>query len=288
MGNRLTASRSGETLARDFAFDLLNSLEPYAILITAGDNDVFPLWYAQEVEGVRRDVLIANLSLLNTQWHLRQLQRREVFPYTPTLESDIWRDREWAAPTGPPFPLTIAELDSLPLGQRLERPAEAVIGNVRVLVEAGIVSRSDIATILLIQNNLDRRPVYFAMTTGGYADSKGLTSHLAAHGLARRLLPDSIVPSDSKYFSPTLGWIDVDITRRLAFGVYHPESAARERPRGWLDVPSSMVPGIYALTYGELATILLRLGTASGGEPEALQQAAEAQEIAERVEANLR
>ena len=51
-------------------------MEPYGILITAGDNDTFPLWYAQEVEGVRPDVTLANLSLMNTRWHLRQLRRR--------------------------------------------------------------------------------------------------------------------------------------------------------------------------------------------------------------------
>ena len=66
----------GETMARDFAHDILQSVEPYGILITAGDNDTFPLWYAQEVEGIRRDVTLANLSLMNTEWHLRQLRRR--------------------------------------------------------------------------------------------------------------------------------------------------------------------------------------------------------------------
>ena len=72
-GNRVTASRAHETMARDFAYDILNSVEPYGILITAGDNDTFPLWYAQEVEGIRPDITLANLSLMNTEWHLRQL-----------------------------------------------------------------------------------------------------------------------------------------------------------------------------------------------------------------------
>ena len=53
-GNTATAIRAHETAARDFAVDLLESVEPYGILITAGDNDTFPLWYAQEVEQVRR------------------------------------------------------------------------------------------------------------------------------------------------------------------------------------------------------------------------------------------
>jgi len=75
-GNHLTASRKGETLARDFAYDLLQSVEPYGVLVTAGDNDTFPLWYAQEVEHVRQDVTVVNLSLANTDWYIRQLQRR--------------------------------------------------------------------------------------------------------------------------------------------------------------------------------------------------------------------
>jgi hypothetical protein len=77
--NWTTASRAGQTDTADFAKDLLNSVEPYGVLITVGDNDTFPLWYAQEVEGVRRDVLVANTSLLNTDWYTRQLIRRPVY-----------------------------------------------------------------------------------------------------------------------------------------------------------------------------------------------------------------
>jgi hypothetical protein len=75
-GNWTQASRAGQTDTTDFARDLLNSVEPYGILVTVGDNDTFPLWYAQEVEGIRRDVIVANTSLLNTDWYVRQLIRR--------------------------------------------------------------------------------------------------------------------------------------------------------------------------------------------------------------------
>src|SRR3989475_646260 len=83
-GNHLTASRRGETLARDFAFDLLQSVGPYGVLVTAGDNDTFPLWYAQEVEHVRQDVTVVNLSLANTDWYVRQLQRRPLATFDST------------------------------------------------------------------------------------------------------------------------------------------------------------------------------------------------------------
>ena len=71
-----STDRSDRYIARDFAANYLNSCAKNAILFTNGDNDTFPLWYAQEVEGVRRDVLLANQSLMNTEWHLRQLKRQ--------------------------------------------------------------------------------------------------------------------------------------------------------------------------------------------------------------------
>jgi hypothetical protein len=66
--------RSNKVLARDLATDYLESCAPNAILISFGDNDTYPLWYAQEVEGIRTDVRVINSSLLGTDWYINQLR----------------------------------------------------------------------------------------------------------------------------------------------------------------------------------------------------------------------
>jgi hypothetical protein len=68
--------RSNKTMAPDLAKDYLESCAPNAILFSFGDNDTYPLWYAQEVQGVRRDIRVINYSLLGIDWYINQLRYR--------------------------------------------------------------------------------------------------------------------------------------------------------------------------------------------------------------------
>lgn len=74
--------RSHRFAARDYAINYLESLEPNAIVFCNGDNDTFPLWYVQEVEGVRPDVRIINLSYLNSDWYANQM-RQQAYDSAP-------------------------------------------------------------------------------------------------------------------------------------------------------------------------------------------------------------
>ncbi len=294
-GNWTTASRANETIARDFAIDILESVEPYGILITAGDNDTFPLWFAQEVLGVRRDVTLANLSLMNTEWHLKQLRRRELPDFDASTAHPIWRpdtDRDsmplgldmptggWTRPTTPVFSLSVDSIATLPELSRLPA-AEITFDSLQVRFGQEYLTRSDLATLLLIKDNLGKRPIYFSWSSGGYPDQTlGLTPYLISQGLVRKLSPTPLDERPGLIFDQSMGFVDVARSRALLFKVYHPEAAARERPFGWVDPPSASILSLYYITYGGYAPIFAEQGDSAA--------AIQAGRIAERVLRNLR
>ncbi|MEZ5011889.1 MAG: DUF2723 domain-containing protein [Bacteroidales bacterium] len=85
--------RSGRYTARDFGANYLNSCDEDAILFTYGDNDSFPVWYAQDVEGIRTDVRVANLSYISAGWYIDMLRKRAYLsdPLPFSLPSDRYK-----------------------------------------------------------------------------------------------------------------------------------------------------------------------------------------------------
>ena len=267
LGNWDAASRSGEHDTANFARDLLNSVEPYGILITAGDNDTFPLWYAQEVEGVRQDVVVANTSLLNTDWYTRQLIRQPVREYDAERGPAIYRGRQWSKPSGPPVNLSFAEADAVPLAMELREPQifrkegtdlTAVVRPRDVGYGAMGLSRADLFVLYMVRDASPERPIFFSRTTGAYAEELGFGGNVLGVGLVRKLLLQVPAASDSVHFIPGDGWFDLPTSLRMWESYEAPEEITR---RGyWVDKPSANIPYLYIRSGFLLAQALYDAG----------------------------
>ena len=245
--NATQASRRGETFTRDWAVDLLDSVEPYGILITNGDNDTFPLWYAQAVEGVRRDVIVAVITYVDMDWFVRQIIRRPVYEYDAERGPSIYRDREWPKPSGPPLDMTLAQADSLPQVVALREPQRFAHGNLMATVGPGYLTRGQIVVLRMIQDAFPERPIYFS--SGNYAQTLGLEPYLLTQGMVQKLMSDSVKAAPGIVPTPS-GYFDVARTEALWDSVYR-APAALIRQGDWVDRPSAGIPFGYAIT-GEM------------------------------------
>ncbi len=219
-------SRAGNYLPFDYAYNILQSSEKDAIIFTNGDNDTFPVWYLQDVAGVRRDVRIVNLSLANTLWYVDQLKNREPWgaKKIPLSFPDI---KIQGKDENDEDALTYEFGEARQVNIPVKKEILAKFTEKNEVIESGKMSYTfvglpqqgrdgktnyifrvqDLVINDILTQTRFERPVYFSTTVGGGDVFVGLDDFLRLEGMLWRICP--VRKSDMK-----TGDIEVDITEK--------------------------------------------------------------------------
>ena len=220
--------RSGLWVPWDYAYNLLNSCRPNAILFTNGDNDTFPLWFAQEVAGIRKDVRVVNLSLGNTDWYIKQMLDNEPvlkLSYNKkTIDSDMVLDNSsvqnpnhsvatWVGRANRLMPQLKSRIEQME-GQELSAADSAKLLTFKTHYQvwdafvdwakrtrSGTMLTQNKLVIDLALQNMDK-PIEIS-TTVGTSNFMGLEKYMVQEGLVYNLVKGDLKPKrnafDAKY-----------------------------------------------------------------------------------------
>ncbi len=228
IGNAGAAPRRGQTFTALWARDLLESVSPNGILITSGDNDSFPVWYAQLVEGVRPDVVLAITPYLNADWYAHHL---------------------------------VPDVEQIPPYVELREPAVFEHGTIHAVVPAGLHLRDQLVVLQIIKNEFPKRPIHFSV--GGYPGAIGLDRYVVGHGLTQRLLEHpaaenpAFLPVGNQYIDP--------VVSDSLWNTYRAPAALLSQGQ-WIDEPSVSIPYAYAYTGQLTGYVRIARGDSLAGE----------------------
>ena len=213
--------RSGRTVASDMGRNYLESCEPNAILFCYGDNDTFPLWYAQEVEGIRTDVRTVNLSYLSGDWYIDQMKKQayegKPLPIGLLPKSyyyynnyalvspnggerlsveEAYKALQGHGPGSPamlPSPDLYVAVDSAAVAQHIAKSFPALTGHITPDFSLSLHGRQfldigGLSVLDLIAGNKWERPIYWAITSPRNAFN-GMTASMVQTGMTSQLLP---------------------------------------------------------------------------------------------------
>ena len=254
------ASRADDYATIDWAYDLLMSVEPYGVLFTNGDNDTFPLWYAQEIEGVRKDVTVIVLQYLQTAWYPLQI-RDQTEPGRQRPFDDQFAAGIYSTTTPLPDQSVSLATDEVLNDVRagtLPEDLSLSLDSVVVTYPSGhYMDRAARIALSMIHDSAGRRPIYFA-SSGGLLQTLGLRPFGVRHGIATKLVMRDLegdAPEGWVEGSPRMGaeWFDVERNMTLVRDVYR-YRGLKDREL-WQDRSTLTIPLQYQLLFVLLADV---------------------------------